>query len=105
MQRLTADDHPCGEVRKDQDAEHDIERLDGPVARQERGRDDEQNRDDVERKQGVSEFYAAERVAFVKLPDPALQGLEWDGDGVERPMSLRTVAIKCHGQRPPRLSR
>ena len=58
-----------GEVRKDHDAEKDVQRFGDVVGRQERRGDDEQDRYDVERQQGITEANALRRRALVKAAD------------------------------------
>jgi hypothetical protein len=68
-----ADEQPCGEVSQDQRAERDVDEI-GDVGRgQERCRDDEQDRDDVEREQRVAEANTARRRSFIQRAQLALQ--------------------------------
>jgi hypothetical protein len=52
----------------------DIERLGDLIRRQKRGNDDEQQRDDIERKQAVAEADAFRRRAFVQSADAPSHG-------------------------------
>ena len=73
---MVADQQARAEVRQDDEAEHDIERLDDGVARHERGRDDEQQRDQIESEQRVAELMRPVRAALVELADRYLGASE-----------------------------
>ena len=64
---MPTDEHPSGKIREDHDTEQHIERFGYLVGGQKRCGDDEQNRDDIERKQGIAETNAFRRCAFVEV--------------------------------------
>ena len=70
---MPARQQPCRKIREDHDTEQDVQRFSEVVGRQERGGDDEQQRHDVERQQGIAETNALRRRALVKASDILLQ--------------------------------
>src|SRR4029079_5663084 len=78
LQRVTTDDQARGKIRKYQDSEGYIERLDGLVSRQKRRCDDKDDRNDIENKQGVAEPYGGRRFPFIEVADLALQLIKQD---------------------------
>ena len=77
---MPADEQPCCEVGQDPDAEQDVERLGDLSGWQERGRDDEEYGNDIERQQGIAETDTARRSALVKLANTVFQGSQGHGD-------------------------
>jgi hypothetical protein len=70
LEAVLAADEPGGEVGEDDEADRDIDRLQSPVARQERGADDKSHRQQIEGEQAEAKSMRLRRVGLVKEPHP-----------------------------------
>src|SRR5262245_26361282 len=70
---MLADEKPGAEIGEEDQPEQDIQHFDQPVARRERGRDDEHQRRQVQNEKAVTEPAGFWRLAFIQIPQPALE--------------------------------
>src|SRR6476469_9825722 len=70
---MSADEKPSAEIGEEDQPEHDIQHFNQPVARRERGGDDERQRRQVQYEKAVTEPAGFWRVAFIQIPQPVLE--------------------------------
>src|SRR5262245_24978379 len=70
---MPADKKAGAEIGEEDQPEHDIQHFDQPVARRERGRDNERQRRQVQYEKAVTEPAGFRRVAFIQIPQPVLE--------------------------------